>query len=311
MEGIMQQNGAGPIGLSRLFLSLHLTTCSCMFESVSRSFTLIKESWKVLSLDREILLFPVLSGIALLFILISFVLPVLFLGGSRPAFSGGLFLVSLFLFYLLCYFVVIYFNTALITCARIRLTGGNPVFMDGIRNANAHIVPIFIWAMISATIGLVLHLLQERAGFIGQIILGLIGAAWSLITYFAIPVMIFEEKGPLEAIQQSASLFRKTWGETLVGQVSIGIVFVLLGIAGLIPVFLALMSGIFPLFLILLAVFIIYVAILMVIGSSLQGVYNTALYLYATTGNVPEAYSKELIENAFTPKPVGGMRGNI
>ena len=282
-----------------------------MFESISRSFTLIKESWKVISLDKEILLFPVLSGVALLFILLSFVLPALFLGGTRAEFSGGLLLIGLFLFYLLCYFVVIYFNTALITCARIRLTGGNPVFMDGIRNANAHIVPIFMWAMISATIGLVLHLLQERAGIIGQVILGLVGAAWSLITYFAIPVMIFEEKGPIDAIKQSASLFRKTWGETLIGQVSIGIVFVILGIIGMIPVFLALMSGSFTLFLILLAIFIIYIALLMVVGSSLQGVYNTALYLYATTGSVPEAYSKELIENAFAPKQIGGMRGNI
>jgi hypothetical protein len=285
-----------------------------MFESVSRSFSLIKESWRVLSLDKEILLFPVLSGIALLFILLSFVIPALFLGYFQegvPAISGGVLLVGLFLFYLLCYFVVIYFNTALITCARMRLTGGNPVFMDGIRNANVHLVPIFIWAMISATIGLVLNLLQERAGFIGQIVFGLIGAAWSLITYFAIPVMIFEEKGPVESIKLSALLFRKTWGETLVGQASIGIVFILLGIAGLVPVFLALISGIFTLFLLLLALYIIYIAILMVVGSSLQGVYNTALYLYATTGNVPEAYSKELIENAFAPKQVGGMRGNI
>jgi len=285
-----------------------------MFESVSRSFTLIKESWRVISLDKEILLFPVLSGVALLFILLSFVLPVLFLGyfsGNDSDLQGGILLVGLFLFYLLCYFVVIYFNTALITCARIRLTGGNPVFMDGIRNANAHIVPIFIWAMISATVGLVLHLLQERAGIIGQIIIGLIGMAWGLITYFVIPVMIFEEMGPVQAVKESASLFRKTWGETLVGQVSIGIVFVILAIVGLIPVALALMSGSFTLFILFVAIFIIYLAILLVVGSSLQGVYNTALYLYATTGNVPEAYSKEMIENAFAPKPVGGMRGNI
>ena len=285
-----------------------------MFESVSRSFALIKESWRVISLDKELLLFPVLSGVALLVILLSFVVPVLTMGdfsGGVPVFSDGLLLIGLFLFYLLCYFVVIYFNTALITCARIRLTGGNPVFMDGIRNANTHLVPIFIWAMISATVGLVLNLIQERAGFIGQIIIGMIGAAWSLITYFAIPVMIFEEKGPVAAIKQSASLFRKTWGETLVGQVSIGIVFIILGIVGLVPVVLALMSGSMVVFFPLLGVFIIYLAILMVIGSSLQGVYNTALYLYATTGNVPEAYSKELVENAFSPKPVGGMKGNI
>jgi len=285
-----------------------------MFESVSRSFSLIKESWRVISLDREILLFPVLSGIALLFILLSFVLPVLYYShvkSSTPVLEGGLLLVGLFLFYLLCYFVVIYFNTALITCARIRLTGGNPVFLDGIRNANAHLAPIFIWAMISATVGLVLHLIQERAGFIGQIVVGLIGAAWGLVTYFVVPVMIFEEKGPLPAIKESVSLFRKTWGETLVGQVSIGIVFVILGVVGLVPVAIALMWGTSTVFFIVLAIFIIYIAILMVIGSSLQGVFNTALYLFATTGKVPEAYSKELVEQAFAPKPVGGMRGNI
>jgi hypothetical protein len=282
-----------------------------MFESISRSFTLIKESWRVISLDKEILLFPVLSGIALLFILLSFVIPALYFRSGSPGFSGGILLVGLFLFYLLCYFVVIYFNTALITCARIRLTGGNPVFMDGIRNANAHLGAIFIWAMISATVGLILHLLQERAGFIGQIVIGLIGAAWSLVTYFVIPVMIFEEMGPVQAIKGSASLFRKTWGETLIGQVSIGIIFVILAVLGLIPIALALMTGSFVLFIPLIAIFILYLAILMVIGSSLQGVFNTALYLYATTGNVPQAYSKELIENAFAPKPVGGMRGNI
>jgi hypothetical protein len=64
-------------------------------------------------------------------------------------------------------------------------------------------------------------------------------------------------------------------------------------------------------FILLLVVFIIYLVILMVVGASLQGVYNTALHLPATTRNVPEAYLIELIENAFAPKPVGGMRGNI
>ena len=183
--------------------------------------------------------------------------------------------------------------------------------MDGIHNAVAHIGPVFIWAMISATVGLILHMFERRAGLFGQIVLSLVGAAWSLVTYFVIPVMIFEEKGAFPAIKESASLFRKTWGESIVGQVSITIVFVLLGMIGLIPVAIALLSGSSPIFIVLLAVFLIYIAVLMVIGSGLQGIYNTALYLYATSGTVPQAYTKEIVENAFVPKLVGGMRGNI
>lgn len=93
--------------------------------------------------------------------------------------------------------------------------------------------------MISATVGLVLHLIQERTGFSGQIIIGLIGATWNLVKYFVIPVMSFEDKDPVAAIKESATRFCKTWGETLVGQVSTGIVFVILAIVGVIPVALA------------------------------------------------------------------------
>ncbi|HVP95097.1 MAG TPA: DUF6159 family protein [Methanoregulaceae archaeon] len=286
-----------------------------MFESFSRSFTLIKESWKVLSLDKEILLFPVLSGIALLIVLLSFVIPVFFFGLISPGSAfvpGSMYIPLLFLFYLLCYFIIIFFNSALITCARIRLTGGDPVFMDGIRSSMAHIVPILIWSLISATVGLILRLLEDRFNnLIGQIVFSLIGAAWSLITYFVIPVMIFEEKGTFGAMKESIGLFRKTWGESIIGQASIGLVFVVLMIAGAIPVGIALLSGSFTVFIVLAAVYVIYLAVLMVIVSALQGIYNTALYLYAKTGSVPEAFTKEIVETAFVPKMTGGARGNI
>ena len=286
-----------------------------MFESFSRSFTLIRENWKVLSLDKEILLFPVLSGVALLIVLLSFVIPIFFSGlisSSGPLTLGSSVLPVLFLFYLLCYFIIIFFNAALIACARIRLTGGNPVFMDGIRSSMAHIVPIFIWSLVSATIGLILRILEGRFNnLIGQIVLALIGAAWSLITYFVIPVMIFEEKGTFQAMKESIGLFRKAWGESIIGQASIGIVFVVLMLVGLIPVGIALLSGSFTLFIILAAVYVVYLAILTVIASALQGIYNTALYLYAKTGSVPEAFTKEIVETAFVPKMVGGMEGNI
>jgi hypothetical protein len=286
-----------------------------MFESFSRSFILIRESWKVLSLDKEILLFPILSGIALLIVLLSFVIPIFFLGfisNAGPIALGAWYIPVLFLFYLVCYFIIIFFNAALIACARIRLTGGNPAFMDGIRSSMAHLGPIFLWSLVSATIGLVLRLLENMFNnIVGQIVLSLIGAAWSLITYFVIPVMIFEEKEAFPAMKESIGLFRKAWGESIVGQASISIIFAILALVGLIPVGIALLSRSFTVFIVLVAVYVVYLAVLMVIATALQGIYNTALYLYAKTGTVPDAFTKEMVETAFVPKPAGGMRGNI
>jgi hypothetical protein len=112
-------------------------------------------------------------------------------------------------------------------------------------------------------------------------------------------------------MKESIGLFRKAWGESIIGQASISIVFVILALIGLVPVGIALVAGSSMVFVVLAAIYVIYLAVLMVIASALQGIYNTALYLYAKTGTVPEAFTREIVETAFVPKPVGGMRGNI
>jgi hypothetical protein len=284
-----------------------------MFSSISRSIELVKQSWKVLTLDREILLFPLLSGVAIVLLLLSFLVPALIFGvfTGYQTFGAVTLFIGMFLFYLIAYFIMIFFNVGLVTCAQIRLTGGDPTFRDGIRNASAHLPQIIVWAVISATIGLLLRILAERFGLIAQILTAIIGTLWSLITYFVVPVMIFQNKGVIDAISESAGLFKKTWGETVVGQVSIGLIFLLLGLAGAVPLFLAFISGFPPLFIVVVGICIIYFVALVVVSSSLQGIFNTALYLYATTGRVPEAYSKDLVAQAFQPKLTGGMRGNI
>jgi hypothetical protein len=129
-----------------------------------------------------------------------------------PPSRGVSSLSGLFLFYLLCYYDVICFNTALITCAGIHLTVEKPGPIDGIRNTNAHIVPIFIRAMIRATSRVVLHLIQESAGFLGQIIIGLIGATWNQVPYLVIPVMIFEDKSPVAAIKSQPRCYARPGG---------------------------------------------------------------------------------------------------
>ncbi|MDD1719225.1 MAG: DUF6159 family protein [Methanoregulaceae archaeon] len=277
-----------------------------MFSLLSRSWQLVRESFTVLEKDKEILLFPLVSGIALVLLAVSFILPVIF-----SAASSGITVALAAWFFVLYYiasFIVIFFNTGLVTCAKIRLTGGDPMFSDGIRNAVRHLPSIIVWAAIAATVGLVLRLISERSGLIGKIVVGIIGVVWSLITYFVIPVLVFEEKGVIDSIKASASYFRKTWGETVIGQVSIGLIFFLLLLAGAVPVILTLFAGNMTLFVAVSAVFIVYALIVLIISSALQGIFSTALYLYASTGKVPTAFTPELVANAFAPK---GGHGNI
>jgi hypothetical protein len=282
-----------------------------MFESVGRSIALIKASWEVLKKDKEILLFPVLSGIICIIITASFLIPAVLMGVGLDTKnqSSPLVYVGIFLFYLVTYFVVIFFNAGLVACAHIRLTGGEPVFSDGLAAAKKNIGRIFVWALISATIGLVLQAIRDNNNVVTQIISSIIGVAWSLLTFFVIPVMIIEKRGVLESVRESASLFKRTWGETVVGQGGVALIFVLIGLVALVPVSLLLMTGIEALAILAITLYLLLLILLFVIANAIQGIYNTALYLYAKNGTVPSAFSKDLIEQAFKPKNVTPFQG--
>ena len=128
-----------------------------------------------------------------------------------------LFYALLFAFYVVSYFVVIFFNTALISCVNARLHGTDMSVKEGLSNAGRHFRTIIAWAIISATIGLILHLIAERSGIIGEIVTSIIGGVWSLVTFFVVPVLVLEDKGVVDSVKESVSLIKKTWGESIIG----------------------------------------------------------------------------------------------
>ena len=274
-----------------------------MAGAFSRSFQLVKESFNVLKQDKEIMLFPIISTVLVVLVFVSFIIPVYFLGVKTGSMPNYLFYVLFFAFYLVSYFIIIFFNTGLITCAHIRLNGKNPTFKDGIRNAKKHIGKIFVWALISATVCIVLRAIADRSRLLGRIVVGIIGIAWSLLTFFIIPVLIFEDKSIKESIKRSASLFKKTWGENIIGQFSIGLFFVILAVVGIvIPIILSFYATSSITFILIIGIMVLYWVILGIISSSLNGVFVVALYQYAVTGKVPSVYSPEVIRNAFKEK---------
>jgi hypothetical protein len=277
-------------------------------ERISRSWRLVKSSWGVLRADKELLLYPVVSGIVT-FIAAALVFLVWLGSGGLDRLDGDGFglldLVIMYVFYFVVSTVVVFFNSALVAAANIRLEGGDPTLSDGFRIAFSHLPAILGWAAIAATVGLILQVIRERAGAAGAIV-SLIGSmAWSLITFLVVPILVVEGVGPIEAIKRSASLLRKTWGEQIVGNFSIGLVI------GLAVVAVAISGGILAalLFTISVALGLIGVAVLVagliilgLVGSALSGIFNVALYRYAVGEEADAFFPRETLAGAFRAK---------
>jgi hypothetical protein len=283
-----------------------------MLDRLSRSWKLLVASASVLSKDRELLLFPLISSGALLVVTLAFALPMFGLGaldgltrGGNHAISAGVYVVA-FLFYFCQYFVIFFFNAGLVGAALMRLEGGDPTFSDGLRLASSKMGAIAGYALIAATVGVVLRIIQERVGLIGRIVVGLIGIGWNLATYLVVPVLVSRDVGPVDAIKESASILKETWGENVVGQIGLGaafgFIFVLVFIAGAFMIIVAAMAQ--SAFLIAFAITLTIgaIAVTALVQAALGGIYSAALYRYATTGKETEGFDAGAMKLAFAPK---------
>jgi len=279
-----------------------------MFSSIGRSWELAKSSFRVLRADKELLIFPLLSFVALVIVLISFAVPFVMLGGISDAQEGQVNVASYvlaFVFYLVSYTVTFFFQTALVGAAMIRLDGGDPTLGDGFRIAFSRLPQIIGYALIAATVGMILRWIRERAGFIGQILGGVLGFAWSIATFLVVPVLVIENVGPIEAIKRSTGLLKRTWGEQIVGNVGIGLVF------GLLMFLVILLGGALCYFLFQASVglgiagivaIILLVAVIALIASALSGIFTASIYRYATKGDGGPMYNSQTLSAAFRQK---------
>jgi len=280
-------------------------------EKFERSWQIMRASWDVLRQDKEILVFPAISGIALILIMASFAVPIFALGGietvQRIARHNGTVgnLVVLFAFYFINYFVVVFFNTAIVACATIRMRGGNPTVGDGLQASGERIFEIAGWALVSASVGMILRVIEERSKLIGRIVAGLLGMAWGITSYLVIPILVNERKGPMEAVQESARLIKKTWGEELIGGFSFGLLFFALSLPAVLLIAAGVASGKGFLALGFVAVAVIYVIALSVVQAALQGIFQAALYQYAKKGETPPGFDREVLNGAITPRAFG------
>jgi hypothetical protein len=282
-----------------------------MFERLSNSWALVKASAAVLRADKELLVFPIVSAVLSVIVLISFLVPMVLAGifDSTVIANSGFpvfgYVVG-FLLYVVQYFVIFFCNTALVGAALIRLRGGDPTVGDGFRIATARLVPILGYALIAATVGMILRAISEKSGIIGKLVVGLIGLVWSVATYLVVPVLVVENVGPIEAVKRSAGHLRKTWGEQIVGNLGMGAVFGLMTFGTIVAgVILFVGAAVTKSIALMVTVGVMTVLALMtiaLIGSALGGVYAAAVYRYAAEGEVGTFFRPAMVQAAFRQK---------
>jgi Family of unknown function (DUF6159) len=286
-----------------------------MFERFSTGFTLARQSWAVLKRDTHLLVFPFLSGVCCLLVLASFAIPLVSSGtlegigdtkaAQRDLMQNPIYLAVLFAFYFANYFVIVFFNSALIACAVKSFYGARPTIGEGIAASMARLPQIAGWALVSATVGLVLKAIESRSERVGQIVAGLLGMAWSAATFFVVPVLVIERLGPIAAVKRSTSILKNSWGEAFAGNASIGFFSFLLMLPaiGLIIGGVMLLANEMMLFGgVLIGLGICVMLVVSLVSSALSAIIQAAVYMYGSSGETPSGFDSGALQAAFARK---------
>lgn len=255
-----------------------------VFSRLKTGLTLTVDSLKIIRNNPTLLVFPLVSGIAGLLFL------VVFLGISFGVLAlqpDGAGLVVLFVVYLGLTFISSFFAAALVHETRdVIRYGSEPDLRDGIDGAWEVRKPLFIWAAISATVGIVINALENSDSRVARIFSTIFSVAWTLMTFFVVPVIVFEKPSPGEMFSRSAGTFKQTWGETPISLIGVQLVSVLIVLPAVaLGVALASVSAYLAIGLILVGVLLGFL-----VSQTLQGVVKTTLYVYATEGKKPDEF---------------------
>ncbi|HLZ89652.1 MAG TPA: DUF6159 family protein [Puia sp.] len=276
-----------------------------IFDRFSNGWNIAMNSWAVLKENRRLILFPILSGISLILVILSFVLIAFASVGwdpdalrdvrEQPTVVNYLFV---FGYYLVNYFIIVFFNTALIHCTHLYFNGEKPTIRDGLQFSLSRIGVLLSWAAFAATVGTALRILQDNLGSIGKFITGLIGIVWSVATFFVVPVIAYENLGPIAAFKRSASLMKEKWGESLAASFSFGLI-QFLGIIVLAGVGFLLGWAIHPI--VGIVVFTLGVFAVMVLVSAVRTIFISAVY-HNLNGDPVKHFNQQFADHLFMEK---------
>src|SRR5690242_19342731 len=277
------------------------------------SWEIAKRSWAVLRADKTLAWFPVLSALGSLAVIAA--LGGLFLAAGIDDSANGASLqpigyVLIVIAYLALAMVQTYFLAGLVAGADQRLRGQDSSLKSALEVANSRLHRLLPWAVVTATVTMVLQAIEERFGIVVTIVARLVGLAWNLVTFLVVPILVLEDLGVGDALKRSKDLFKKTWGENVIGQFGLGMVGFLLTFPGIVLIGIGVAIGTVGI-VVLGTVGVIWLIAAAVVVSALSGIYRTALYHYAANGEVPGEFSGIDFDQAFRRRNNRGNRGGF
>ena len=275
-----------------------------MFQSIGQTFSLIRQSWRVLMQDRRMILFPLMAVATLVVVIGAFSamaaatgsfdrLNTAASGAETEATAADMMLSGVMLF--AAYFIVMFFNAALVATAMERLRGRPASIGYGLSKAGSHVPALIGWAIIAATVGLILNALRGRTdNFLGQIAVSIVGGVWAYMTFFVVPVLVVEGLGPIAAVKRSGALLKSTWGNQVTANFGFMLIYIGAALISFIPA--ALLFAVSPF--LGIAVGAVLVALAMGTVQALEGIFKAALYDFAT-GSVPTGFDQSTLRSAY------------
>ena len=285
-----------------------------MFTRLRNGWALAMASLQLLLENKKLIIFPLLSSIAALIVVASFAAPIVGTTTGRNIFlseepnAGVGQMLVLFLLYFCCYFVMLFFNAALVGVTMMHLDGRPYKLSDGLRIAWDRMSLILMWAVIAASVGFALKMIEQRSKLVGKFVALLLGSAWTAMTYFVVPILIVERAPAHQAIGRSFRLVKQTWGEGLVANWANGIVVGLGVFVGVVVIFGAMATGDPVLSGVGLVLGVSWIGLMVLVSMTLDSITNAVLYVYARTGQSPEGFDAQLLDMAFAGRDGQALR---
>ncbi len=272
------------------------------FDRLSSGWTITMNSFSILKKNKQLIIFPVLSGISLLLMMGVFILGIMAVAGWDVGYiNTNNELVNyaiMFGFYFVNYFIVVFFNMALIHCSKLYFEGEEVSVSTGLKFSVGRIGVILSLAFFAATVGTILKIIQENTGIIGKVITGLLGIVWGITTFFVVPVIAYENLGPVAAFKRSTQLMKAKWGESLAATFSIGLIQMVVLLLAAIPV-------------ILIAVYVNMIAgicigimagfLIFAVFSAAETIFISSVY-HNITGKIDDHFDQKIIDSLFVAK---------
>lgn len=279
----------------------------------NKSFHLVIETFKLMKKDPEILIFPVLN--CLIFFLFCLSIFYTYFHGNYDEldkiiegiedFKSGYYFLIIIL-YLFGYFSTYFFQAGLMFVVNARIHKKDLSFKDGATRALAKLPEIFLLSIIQSTAGIMLGWIFEKVSTLNKIIVALVGAAWSVATFFVLPVVILENNSFGKSFEESSKIFKKTWGETIIINFSTTAFFdVILRIfcfsCAFLLVFFDNLLGFLPPFSYFIIFCLFGIALIVFLRSAIDGAFKVVLYEYAKNSIIPENFDQEIVVSVLTP----------